>query len=225
MKKAFTLIELLVVIAVISVLAALLFPVFARARENARRTSCLSNCKQVGLAFMQYAQDYDERLPLSTDTSRDLSWVVTLQPYIKSPQIYRCPSDTSINWDTPIAPATVTRMSSYFLNDWLAGTLQYTHLASITSPSKVVYLSEATVNKTGDHFHPFLWAADPDKTGGPGASQFDSTANRTLELDLNRHFDGLNNIYADGHAKFGRWNQLWFQSPGVYEGAFDPRQS
>src|SRR5690606_624654 len=60
----FTLIELLVVIAIIAILAAILFPVFARARENARRTSCLSNIKNMGLAFMQYTQDYDERMPL-----------------------------------------------------------------------------------------------------------------------------------------------------------------
>ena len=62
-KRGFTLIELLVVIAIISILAAILFPVFARARENARRASCQSNMKQAGLAFMQYTQDYDERLP------------------------------------------------------------------------------------------------------------------------------------------------------------------
>ena len=66
-RVAFTLIELLVVIAIIAILAAILFPVFGRARENARRSSCQSNMKQIGLAFAQYTQDYDERLPLSTD--------------------------------------------------------------------------------------------------------------------------------------------------------------
>src|SRR5947209_10345718 len=94
-RNAFTLIELLVVIAIISILAAILFPVFAKVREKARQTACLSNCRQIGLAFMQYAQDNEERLPLSTDTSRDLSWVATLQPYLKNRQIYRCPDDAS----------------------------------------------------------------------------------------------------------------------------------
>ncbi len=224
--SGFTLIELLVVIAIIAILAAILFPVFQRVRENARRTACLSNCRQIGLAFMQYTQDNDERLPLSTDSGRDVSWTVTVQPYIKSQQLYRCPDDSSTNWDTPIAPATVTRLSSYYLNDWLAGTLKYTALASISSPASVIYVSESTLNKTGDHFHPFLWINDPERPGGPGAGQFDSVKNQTLELDLTRHGDGMNNVYADGHAKFGRWSQLWFQDParGVYEGAFDPRQ-
>lgn len=126
LARAFTLIELLVVIAIISILAALLFPVFAQARAKARQTACLSNCRQIGLAFMQYAADYDDCLPLSTDSGRDLSWVNTMQPYIKNRQIYRCPDDLSTNWNVPLAGQTVTRLSSYFLNDWLAGTLQYT---------------------------------------------------------------------------------------------------
>ena len=72
-SRGFTLIELLVVIAIIAILAAILFPVFQRVRENARRNACLSNCRQTGLAFMQYTQDNDERLPLSTDSGRDVS--------------------------------------------------------------------------------------------------------------------------------------------------------
>lgn len=225
-RRGFTLIELLVVIAIIAVLAAILFPVFAQAREKARAVACLSNCRQIGLAFMQYAQDNDDRLPLSTDSSRDLSWVVTLQPYIKNTQIYRCPDDASINWTTPLPGQAVTRLSSYFLNDWLAGTLQYTALAAISSPASVVYVSEGTANKTGDHFHPFRWVADPDNPGGPSASLFDSTKNQTLELALAQHQGGLNNVYADGHAKWAQWSQLWFQDPAnhIYEGAFDPRQ-
>ncbi|MEN6404264.1 MAG: prepilin-type N-terminal cleavage/methylation domain-containing protein, partial [Armatimonadia bacterium] len=63
MKRGFTLIELLVVIAIIAILAAILFPVFAKAREKARQTSCLNNCKQLGTAIVQYCQDYDERMP------------------------------------------------------------------------------------------------------------------------------------------------------------------
>ncbi len=96
--KGFTLIELLVAIAIIAILAAILFPVFGRARENARRTSCLSNLKQIGLSIVQYCQDYDEKFPLGnrTDdfgTNAGGSWQVDVQPYTKSLQVFRCPSD------------------------------------------------------------------------------------------------------------------------------------
>jgi prepilin-type N-terminal cleavage/methylation domain-containing protein/prepilin-type processing-associated H-X9-DG protein len=105
-RHGFTLIELLVVIAIIAILAAILFPVFAKAREKARQSSCLSNVKQIGLGILQYAQDYDEMLPFGclytgTDvtgyhgTVGELLWYDTIKPYIKSTQIYRCPSDKS----------------------------------------------------------------------------------------------------------------------------------
>jgi prepilin-type N-terminal cleavage/methylation domain-containing protein/prepilin-type processing-associated H-X9-DG protein len=98
-RNGFTLIELLVVIAIIAILAAILFPVFARARENARRASCQSNLKQIGLGIMQYTQDYDEKLPgrligYDTDTVNYKTWREVVQPYVKSTQIFACPSNT-----------------------------------------------------------------------------------------------------------------------------------
>jgi prepilin-type N-terminal cleavage/methylation domain-containing protein/prepilin-type processing-associated H-X9-DG protein len=94
-KRAFTLIELLVVIAVIALLAAILFPVFARARENARRASCQSNMKQIGLGILQYAQDYDENMPYyqANYPITDTPWQFTIQPYLKSIQLFKCPSN------------------------------------------------------------------------------------------------------------------------------------
>src|SRR5688572_1273159 len=95
-RKGFTLIELLVVIAIIALLAAILFPVFARARENARKSSCLNNVKQLGLAWTQYAQDYDEvTIPYSStggSPGRHVNWRFVLQPYLKSSQLLVCPS-------------------------------------------------------------------------------------------------------------------------------------
>ncbi|BCM92933.1 hypothetical protein IAD21_04817 [Abditibacteriota bacterium] len=94
---AFTLIELLVVIAIIAILAAILFPVFARARENARRASCQSNLKQIGLGIMQYTQDYDDILPAAQNDGPWASapWHVLIQPYVKSYQLFKCPSNAS----------------------------------------------------------------------------------------------------------------------------------
>jgi prepilin-type N-terminal cleavage/methylation domain-containing protein/prepilin-type processing-associated H-X9-DG protein len=105
--KGFTLIELLIVIAIIAILAAILFPVFGRVREMAKRSSCASNLKQMGLAVLQYAQDYDERYPSATmgygyagcssngsDNPRCVKWMDLVQPYAKSTQIFNCPSDT-----------------------------------------------------------------------------------------------------------------------------------
>src|SRR3989337_1849285 len=92
-KTAFTLIELLVVIAIIAILAAILFPVFIRARENARRTSCASNMKQIGHGLLQYTQDYDETLPAASGYgAATTTWRTYIYSYVKSPQIFVCPS-------------------------------------------------------------------------------------------------------------------------------------
>ena len=93
-NSAFTLIELLVVIAIIAILAAILFPVFARARENARRSSCTSNLKQIGLGIMQYTQDYDEKMPFACWDDGAYPWHFIVQPYTKSYQVFKCPSYT-----------------------------------------------------------------------------------------------------------------------------------
>ena len=120
-RNGFTLIELLVVVAIIGLLAALLFPVFARARENARRASCQSNLKQIGVAWQMYAADYDERacpdVYFSPDFSTEYSWDFTLtydssfnvvskaggflDPYTKNQQIQQCPSFTGNGYGRP----------------------------------------------------------------------------------------------------------------------------
>ncbi|MBC8142818.1 MAG: DUF1559 domain-containing protein [Armatimonadetes bacterium] len=104
-RTAFTLIELLVVIAIIAILAAILFPVFAQAREKARQTSCLSNIKQISLGLIQYQQDFDETVPFNRECNNPggtpciadrviVGWMDLVDPYIKSRQVFKCPSDT-----------------------------------------------------------------------------------------------------------------------------------
>lgn len=104
--RGFTLIELLIVIAIIAIMASILFPVFARARENARRSSCASNLKQLGIASAMYSQDYDERL-VPAQTTGDARWAVLLGPYIKNRGFLRCPSaDYSLNFNGNISGPT-----------------------------------------------------------------------------------------------------------------------
>lgn len=92
-RRAFTLIELLVVIAIVAILAAILFPVFAQARERARMTACLSNCKQLGLGLAMYGQDYDETYPNIRRTGYSFNWKNAIMPYLKNKQIMSCPSN------------------------------------------------------------------------------------------------------------------------------------
>ncbi len=95
-RRGFTLIELLVVIAIIAILAAILFPVFAKAREKARASSCQSNCKQIGLAIVQYMQDYDEMMVQRSATGG--GWQDFISPYIKSIQVFTCPSEPALKF-------------------------------------------------------------------------------------------------------------------------------
>src|SRR4051812_15247968 len=117
LSQGFTLIELLVVIAIIAILAAILFPVFAKAREKARQTSCVSNEKQIGLAFLQYIQDNDEAFPLSVVTTVSpppagaiVGWADAIQPYQKSLAIFQCPSEPF--------PANLTPQNAGYTDYW-----------------------------------------------------------------------------------------------------------
>jgi len=200
-RSAFTLIELLVVIAIIAILAAILFPVFARARENARRSSCMSNQKQIGLGLLQYAQDYDERLPclgIGNGTIGYHSWHQMTQPYLKSIQIFVCPSNTNANTGFDSFVPTETAISADYAgvdtgNTSGAGTngfFQYaqapgTALSSINNPATTLAVTEANSNNSTK------WEYDiTDSTGITGANSL-----------FAGHLSTSNYLFADGHVK------------------------
>jgi prepilin-type N-terminal cleavage/methylation domain-containing protein/prepilin-type processing-associated H-X9-DG protein len=153
--KAFTLIELLVVIAIIAILAAILFPVFQKVRENARRTACLSNTKQLGLGFIQYTQDADEQLPYCFYGAPQ-GWAGHLYPYVKSTGVFKCPDDSTNSFTPTTVPAGVPLNTavpvSYAMNQDLTPgsgddaqhrSPSYS-LAHFTAPASIVLIYEVS---------------------------------------------------------------------------------
>jgi prepilin-type N-terminal cleavage/methylation domain-containing protein/prepilin-type processing-associated H-X9-DG protein len=161
-RKGFTLIELLVVIAIIAILAAILFPVFARARENARRASCQSNLKQIALGFKQYIQDYDELYPVATagtinGSAATPSWPFQLNSYLKSQQIFQCPSDSTAADNTYMSYGYNQRLSSNNesqMNNSAVIVLNYEAIGAVSAPtgSAVSAVSGSTRHLDGGNY-------------------------------------------------------------------------
>lgn len=206
-RKGFTLIELLVVIAIISILAAILFPVFARARENARRASCLSNLKQMGLGIMQYTQDYDETYPMSLNYyssagGDETFWTEDIQPYVKSTQLFYCPNGyqaSSLNGNYG-ANRAILPYSNAAVNQ--------IKVAAIQSASTIYmimdygnYSASSSNVRFGDGT---TWQYLPGM--GEGGTACAVTAmngfDRVGDCKSGRHFGGVNMAFADGHVKW-----------------------
>ncbi|MBU0609369.1 MAG: DUF1559 domain-containing protein [Armatimonadetes bacterium] len=194
-RRGFTLIELLVVIAIIAILAAILFPVFAKAREKARQTSCLSNVKQIGLAMLQYVQDYDERFPYSYwgATSRYTwpsgqvtagMWMPSVWPYAKNMALFDCPSN-NYKW----TGSYVGQGFSYPYNSNLNGVA----LGTVVNPSDCV------INICGWYYHT------------SGASNYESTSGTPLGGPSIKkwHNEGTNAVHVDGHSKWYQFGRIW----------------
>jgi len=196
-RKGFTLIELLVVIAIIAILAAILFPVFARAREKARQTSCLSNIKQLALGMLMYAQDYDERLSASHWGPFNVpqrTWRGSIYPYVKNTQLYTCPSASDIGPFDPAKEATQWQWCGYampYIHGWSSKTISRPYrgcpMAEIEYPAECIMLCEGTG-------YPFY---------APSSAAY-SPAHGWYHIHANRHNEGANYAFADGHVKWYR---------------------
>jgi prepilin-type N-terminal cleavage/methylation domain-containing protein/prepilin-type processing-associated H-X9-DG protein len=191
--QGFTLIELLVVIAIIAILAAILFPVFARARENARRASCQSNLKQVALGIIMYSQDYDDRLPpdyipetpTTSDTDGLLGWASMVQPYLKSIQLFQCPSESTWGPGTGLDnnPTAIDYFYNYSLARDTSDNPVGISLAAIEYPTNTIL--------NGD------WAVANDRS-----AVFAAPSGNEPIAATKRHLDGANYSFVDGHVKW-----------------------
>lgn len=197
-SRGFTLIELLVVIAIIAILAAILFPVFARARENARRSSCQSNLKQMALGIKQYVQDYDEMFPPRYNAGAPApggltaqntgGWPILIEPYVKSEQLFQCPSETN-------APGGMTSSLA----------VDYGYNYSLGSKSNGSGgemqggVSEAAL--------PYVTSTILTMDQYPALSTntiFDINSDVYRQYGAVRHLEGANYSFADGHVKWLR---------------------
>jgi prepilin-type N-terminal cleavage/methylation domain-containing protein/prepilin-type processing-associated H-X9-DG protein len=200
-KRGFTLIELLVVIAIIAILAAILFPVFARAREKARQASCQSNLKQLMLGMLMYAQDYDGRWNRHGGTQGWASWTANMYPYLKNDQIFRCPSADTGTYGTSCEHCSVVHADlgiRFFACDYTYNRVRHPVTSAVEGPwgtKETRFESPAELAALVDGrrsiLHFYGWARALPAVDGRGCDP-------TL---AGRHNDMVNVGYADGHVK------------------------
>jgi prepilin-type N-terminal cleavage/methylation domain-containing protein/prepilin-type processing-associated H-X9-DG protein len=220
-RRGFTLIELLVVIAIIAILAAILFPVFARAREKARMASCQSNLKELALGVLMYTQDYDERTPGSYGNSSTSSsnnpgvnipagaitgrggtntywhWADMIYPYVKNDQIYVCPSSGPVGYNY-----------SYSSNAWpMPGshTSPGMKLAMIARPAEQLMLYDSGRVTACGRAHGYRLDSDGSRTwcyGYPAVDEEKFAPGNQYNVNMERHNAGCNYSFMDGHVKW-----------------------
>ncbi|HEY3328962.1 MAG TPA: DUF1559 domain-containing protein [Capsulimonadaceae bacterium] len=215
-KCGFTLIELLVVIAIIAILAAILFPVFATAREKARQSSCTANLKQLGLAWLQYSQDYDESAPpirhIESGVTMWFSIRTELDPYAKSKGIFVCPSATATN------NPTITYAYNWYVGQGVNGS-EHHQLNQFILPSQVPSFADSGPYASTNATYTFSVAAG--QTWGRkcvvGDSNTYQNANATPKMVA--HTDGGNLLFVDGHAKWYHYQGGMALEPATYTGS------
>ncbi len=234
-RRAFTLIELLVVIAIIAILAGILFPVFAKAREKAEQTDCISNVKQISTAMMMYVQDYDQKLPHPSHTT--YYWPYALLPYTKNTQLFVCkafPDDQE--WDGGATPTANSTGCSYGMNARISRNASYataelagcgSKITRITYPAQTVMVFDVAISNP-------LWAtlSDDGAVADPtwGTGELDTLKTR---IRANHGGDevegGLDNGFSitgfcDGHAKAARAEDFIKLGDGAGGNVWKPRR-
>ena len=215
-SRGFTLIELLVVIAIISILAGILFPVFSRAREQARKSACLSNLKQIGTAAMMYTQDYDERLPMSNFSVG--RWYTLLQPYARSMQVFVCPSSgpivssvCSYGWNIGGTDSDLFSTGGTYGNGFgyttgrplTPGNVVGVPLAIVQEPASTILVTDPSSNGYGSNglysigMQPLSEGYMPVLHGGKRYIPAKSPQEPPTDFS-----GGGNYLFADGHVKF-----------------------
>jgi prepilin-type N-terminal cleavage/methylation domain-containing protein/prepilin-type processing-associated H-X9-DG protein len=216
-SRGFTLIELLVVIAIIAILAAILFPVFAKAREKARQTACLSNNKQMGYGLTMYTQDYDESLPVQIGDgagggslgfvgATQGNWAKGIYPYVKNTQVFSCPNSVPYEIAGACQTGSVPIVASYLFNsvvmpNFRGGTaVNYNYegrsLAEMKNPSNTVFLHEWAMHS------PCVLPRPRVIVGNTGYDGFAYGGRSDLAAYDNVHSGGSNLLYTDGHARY-----------------------
>jgi prepilin-type N-terminal cleavage/methylation domain-containing protein/prepilin-type processing-associated H-X9-DG protein len=218
-RPGFTLIELLVVIAIIAILAAILFPVFAQAREKARSTTCLSNMKQLGTATTMYMQDYDGAYPLAWYQTPQYGFDVVLFPYIKSYQVFECPSNkaTPRYWEGYPRMGMQPIPGSYAMNGDISargggdGRTGLTE-ASVQNPADTILMTEIWDTRGPTGAKTFHTVQGKKVADGPEAEIFTSNKNDVCgRIPFKIHQGGSNYNFCDGHAKWQRVEATWKQ--------------
>jgi prepilin-type N-terminal cleavage/methylation domain-containing protein len=232
--KAFTLIELLVVIAIIAILAAILFPVFAQAREAARKAQCLSNVKQLMTGAMMYVQDNDERYPMWDggwgQPDGNMWWMAQIQPYVKNRGVYACPSDGrtfninmaqcgSCGWGQAVIPGTNRQQGyqvSYGASEFIVGSnAAFNKMSAIPQPADTVFIAEAFGPLLNEWDGQGMFRISMCRNGEWGAWGINDWNNFDKYKQFAGHAqDGETIGYADGHAKYLQNKKMvWLGNP------------
>jgi len=222
--SGFTLIELLVVIAIIAILAAILFPVFAKVREKARQTTCASNEKQIGLGFAQYTQDYDEKYPPLVQGVTVYQFPFLVTPYIKSRGVFMCPDDSGLN-HSDVAPYD---RESYAMNSALMDGDQYTggSISNNNYPAELCLIAENYLDPVAGQCFGYQGANSPS-TFHAGYTKLWYSGSATpvtndpvptgndFATPIARHNGGANICYTDSHVKFVLFNAIYAPPAGT----------